>query len=185
MVDGQGDVHRILEQRRDRQTAPMGEEARHGILDAREREEQRQVELTGPQSRGDPVRLTLGERQLHVRVSAAEGGDRLGHQRRTGAGEDRDPQAAAVQAQHGMEVLLGRLDLGEDEIGVGEQALARRRGARPAAISHHQRGSELLLQACDGLGHGRLGVLQRVGRSGEGALFDDFLQDAKAGEIQH
>ena len=98
-----------------------------------ELEQQREIELPGAKPRHDLLGLALGEAQLDVGVRGAEGGDRKRHQRRAGGRERGHPQRPAAAARDRRDLRLGRLEAGEDPVGVARRARRRRRsGGRRA-----------------------------------------------------
>ena len=71
-------------------------------------------------------------------MQVPEGRHRLWDQSRSGGGEGGDAQAPSAHAEYRRQVVLGRLHLGEDHIGVLEQH--RSGGGRPysAAVADEQ-----------------------------------------------
>ena len=109
----QGEVEGVLEQL---EAADAGAES---LADALEFVEQGEVELAAAQARRDLLRLALGERHFDPGVAGAEGGDRLRHQGRAGAGEGGDAQSPCLAAGDRGELGLGRFHAAEDALGVG------------------------------------------------------------------
>ena len=125
------------------------------------------------------------ERELDRRVALAEARDRLGHDRRPGAREGGQPQAAAAQAGDGLQLGLGVGQAGEDRVGVLDQRAAGVGQAHPARVALHEGRAGLALEGGDLLRDRRLGVGQRVGGGGERPARGDLSQHAHSPDIKH
>ena len=177
MVGRQRQEHRILEQR---QPAEVGAERLAGLL---ELEQQRDVELAGRQARGDFLGLARGQRELDLGVLGAEYRARERHQRRAGRRERRHPQLPASQPGDRGHLGLGRVQPGDDPLGVLQQHLAGRREPHPSRQPLEQRDPGLGLQRRDLLRDGRLGVGESVGGRRERTAVGNLDQDAKSVDV--
>ncbi len=135
----------------------------------------------GPISSGSPsarVRATSG-------CCLAKAGHGQRHQRRAGRRERGHAQASRADAEHRRQVGLGRLDLGEDRLGVRDQC--RPGGGRPDAppIADDQGGAGLRLETRDRLRDGRLRVGESLGSGGERPAVDHFDKHLETAEAQH
>jgi len=168
VVGRQRQEHRVLEQR-------LADEAgRQRIARAGELEQQREVELTGVEPRGDLLGLTLGERQLDLGVLSAEHRDRERHQCRPGGRERCHPQLPAAQAGDRLHVGFGGGEPAEDPLGVRQQRRARGREPHAARQALDQRDPRLGLQCRDLLRDRGLRVGQLLGGSGDRTLLGDL-----------
>ncbi len=86
---------------------------------------------------------------------------------------------------HGRDVGLGRLDLGEDPLGVGDQRGPGRGRPDAAAVADDERRPGLGLEPGDRLRDRRLGVGQRLRRRGERAPLDDLAEHLQPAQVQH
>ena len=125
------------------------------------------------------------ERELDRRVALAEAGDRLGHDRRPGAGEGGQAQAPAAQAGDGLELGLGVGQAREDRVGVLDQRAARVGQAHAARVALDERRAGLALEGGDLLGDRGLRVGQRVGGGGERPACGDLSQHAHSADVEH
>lgn len=96
----------------------------------------------------------------------------------------REGRGAAGEGQPGRgrpagsgDVCAGGVEAEQQWRGVLHEPFARR--GRPDGTALHQSGAEIVLQGRDVLGHGGLGVAQRLGRGGEGAVLDDGDEGAQ------
>jgi hypothetical protein len=178
MIGRQEKLHRVGEQRHRAQPRP-------GRAGAGELEQQREIELAGPQAGCDLLRLALGQRHRDVGVGASKTRNGQRQQRRAARRERRDPQPPQPLAGHLCDRPLRRLDLGEDPLGVADERHARPRRGHAAVLTDEQLHPGLALQAGDRLRDRRLGVGERVGGRGERSVADDGAQDLEPAEIEH
>ena len=175
---GQRDVHRVVEQ----------VQALDAVLGQRpvgDGDVERDVDLAAAQPAQRRPRLGGLERQLDRRVALAEARDRLGHDRRAGAGEGGQAQAPAAQAGDRLELGLGVGEAGEDRVGVLDQRATGVGQAHAARVALDERRAGLALEGGDLLGDRGLRVGQRVGGGGEGAARGDLAQHAHSADIEH
>ena len=92
---------------------------------------------------------------------------------------------AAADARDRCEGGLGRLQAGDDALGVLDEQLAGRGQPQAARPPLDQRRLGLGLQRRDLLGDGRLRVRQRLGGRRERPAVGDFPQDPEAIHVEH
>ena len=129
--------------------------------------------------------LHLLQVELHVRCGAGQLGPRSGHDGGRGGGErgQRDPSGDLV-TQRGQ-ISLGRLELGQEGVGVGHEEAGR--GGQPDAPAGPlgQLHPDLPFEGGELLGNGRGRVAQRGGGRGDRSVGADSMQDPEAAHIQH
>ena len=118
-------------------------------------------------------------------MAAVEDGHGLGHERRAGALEAREPQATAAQPGDRGQLLLGGVEPREDRLGVGHQRAAGVREPHAARAALHQPGAGLALQGGHVLADGRLGEVERLCGGGERAPLGDLAKDLHATDVEH
>ena len=175
---GSVDVHRVVEQ----------VQALDAVLARRPEargDVERQIDLSRAQLGDRRLRLGGLERELDRGVSLTEAGDRLGHDRRAGARERREPQAPAPQPGDRLELGLGVGQPGEDRVGVLDERTARVGEPDAAGVALDEPGAGLAFERGDLLRDGGLGVGERIGGGGERAAGGDLAQDAHSADIEH
>src|ERR671937_646122 len=129
--------------------------------------------------------MRVGHAQLESRVLAAQD---LGGGRHERAQDGSEPgQANLARAEPDMRRELGscRVDAPEDlRSPVGQQLTGRGEPNAPAD-SLQQLRARLLLEPAQVVAYRGLGVVQLLGRGGNGAGASDGIQDAQAHEVEH
>jgi hypothetical protein len=176
---GQRDEERIVEQVLDGQ-------ALHRHL-AREAAQlaQRDVELAALEHRQRLGRVEQEQLDLDRRALLAEQRHGLGHDRAGRRGERRHAQPPARLGGELAQLVLGRLELGEDALGVAHQHMARGGEPDPARGAVDERDARLALEPRDLLRHGRLGVVERLGGRRERSAEGDLPQDLEEPHVVH
>ena len=176
MVTAKRQVERIVEQL---EAPHPGAEPLARCLELEEHDE---VELAGPQARGDLLGLALGEGHANPRMGGAEAGDRQRHQRRPRGGEGGDSKLAGSAAGDLGDLGLGRLHPSQYPLGAIGQRRAGGGGTNAATVALDQRHAQLPLQRRDRLRDRRLRVGERVGGAGKGASRHRPLARRSAGQ---
>ncbi len=146
---------------------------------------ERHVEAAVAQRVGHRDRVQLGDHQVERGMVTAErdqGGQQQGTHR---TGVRADAYRAAEPAPRGDESRVGRLQRGEDDLGVPDQRHPGGGQGDPPTGPLQQRHAGLALQRGELLGHGgrRLGV--RLGHGGDGAEVGKIPQQAQATDVKH
>ena len=149
-----------------------GSSSRSSAAQARRRASRRASRNSNSSARSNSPRAQRGaissgspsaSAQLDLGVAAAEARDRQRHQRRPGGRERRHPQPARAHAHDRRQLGLGRLELGEDPLGVLHERGCRPRSAHAAPVALDQRRAGLGLERGDGLRDRGLRVGQGLG----------------------
>ena len=129
--------------------------------------------------------LGVGEGELDVGMALAEAGERRREQRGAGGGERRQAHPSPANAGDRLELGLRGRQPREHHLGVVDERAARVGQADSAAGAVHERGAGGLLESGDLLGDRGLGVGERLGGGGEGAVLGDRLEDPQLLDVQH
>ena len=144
---------------------------------------EREFERAGGNLRGELRRTLAGDRHLDQRMAAGEPAENLGEERFGVVVRDAEPhraaQALARQGGHGA-----GLDL-DDPAGEVDQAFALGGEPHAAALFDEQGAAELLLEPADMHRHGRLGLVDALGRLGERARIHDGEERAQLVGVEH
>jgi hypothetical protein len=120
---------------------------------------QREVGVARAHGADGLLRLELEHLDAELRMRAAQLAHRRGNERREGAGERCETQAARAAAQIGQRGL-GARERRECALDVGTQRGAGRGGAQRPLRPVDERGPDLALESCQLLGHRGLRVAQ-------------------------
>ena len=111
--------------------------------------------------------------------------DRRRQQRGARGGERGQPHASAAHARDRVELGLGGGEPRDHDLGVLDQRAAGVGEPDAAAGAVDERGAGLLLERGDLLGDGGLGVGERLGGGGEGAVLGDRLEHPQLLDVEH
>jgi hypothetical protein len=148
-------------------------------------EDQRHVDVPGPQHPQRLRWLGLGEPQVHARVPGTEHGRGGGHDGAERGREGGEPQPPGAQPRVRGELVLGGVQPPDDlACPLGEQSPGVRQPDAAAGLLY-QLGAGFRLKPGQVVADRRLGVVQRVRRCGDRAMPRDRDEDAQPGNVQH
>ena len=130
------------------------------------------LEPAGAHVVGDGRGVEADDAQAHARVAVGERLGEIGQQVVDGGREGAEAGRARAHVAHAAHRFAGRLHLGQDALGVGQQRTAGLGRHDAAPDAHEERHAELALEAPDLLGERRLGQMQHLRGGAERPLLD-------------
>jgi hypothetical protein len=129
--------------------------------------------------------LGLHEIAVQLRMAGLERPERRDHERVGRRLERGHAHAARDLAGGPREVGLGRLELGDDRVGVADEPAAGLRELHSAPDALDQPHAGVALERGELLGDRRRRVGERLGDGGDGAARGELAQQAQATDVEH
>ena len=152
-------------------------------LDPLGHRQERDIDLVDAEHLGEPAARVLAHRQLDLRVALVEDGERQRDVDRPHRVHRADGHVPALHAAHGLELGARGIELGEDPAGPGDEQLARGGDRDRSRRPLRERDADLILQAPDLLGEGRLRDVLPGRGAGEAALVGERDEVAELPEF--